>query len=295
MFSLDVLMPYYGNPEYLMRAVASVRRLEATDWRLTIVEDVHPQGRETEQRIADLGDDRIRYLRNDQNLGVARNTFKAMSFGERDFLVLMDYDDMLLPNYGAAVGRLFARHPQAVIVQPGIEVVDENDEPYLPLPDRVKRFVGPVNKDTLLSGQRAAVSILRGNWTYAPAICYRREAAAKLRYRPETATNTHDLARLVDLMMLGGSLAVGGEIAFRYRRHRRSESSTEARTGERFEQERRYYRQIAGELDAIGWTAARRAARTRLFSRLNALTRVPGAALHANGGALAALLRHAVV
>ena len=295
MFSLDVLMPYYGNPEYLMRAVGSVRELKETDWRLTIVEDVHPQGRQTEQRIADLGDERIRYLRNEENLGVARNTFKAMSLGERDFLVLMDYDDMLLPNYGTAVQRLFARHADAVIAQPGVEVVDEDDEPYLPLPDKVKRYAGPVNKDILLSGQKAAVSILRGNWTYAPSICYRRDAAAKLRYRPETATNTHDLARLVDLMVLGGSFAVGSEIAFRYRRHRRSESSTEARSGVRFEQERRYYSQIAGELDEIGWSSARRAARMRLFSRLNALTRVPGAVRHANGEALSALLRHAIV
>ncbi len=94
--------------------------------------------------------------------------------------------------------------------------------------------------------------------------------------------------------MAGGSIAVGSEVAFRYRRHRTSTSSTGARTGVRFAEEREYFLAISKDLRAMGWNSAARAARVRLFSRLNAAAQLPGAVLGRDGAAVKALLGHAV-
>lgn len=286
-------MPYYGDPDLLHRAVASVRALREVDWRLTIVEDCHPSGAETERSIRDLGDERIRYLRNETNLGVAANTFRCLRLAEFDYFVLMDYDDMMLPNYGSEVSALFQRYPKAAVVQPGIEVIDENDTPYLPLPDRIKAYAGPVNREVELSGEAAVASLLRGNWSYGPSICYRRSMAADLRYHPDTDA-MHDLARLVDLVRGGGSFVVGETVAFQYRRHRSSHSSSGARDGERFRQERLYFDRCVDELAQAGWKSARRAAKLRLYSRLNAMAQVPNALRSGNRALVMALLSHAV-
>ena len=284
-------MPYYGHPGLLLRAVRSVQALQETAWRLVIVEDDHPEGLSTERTIRDLGDSRIEYRRNARNLGVSRNTFQCMQWVEADHFVLMDYDDLLLPNYGTAVAELFRRCPDAVIVQPGVTIIDEDDQHFAGLPDRIKKIAGPINRDAELRGEAAVVSLLRGNWTYAPSICYRKSAAKELSVRPETDA-VHDLARLVDLMVSGGSLAVGSQIAFRYRRHRNSHSSVGARHGQRFAQERRFYHQMAQEMGQLGWASAQRAARLRLFSRLNAMAQIPGAVLKRRS-TVAAMLTHA--
>jgi len=40
----EFLIPYYGDPAYLLAAVRSIQALEDTDWTLTIVEDCYPDG-----------------------------------------------------------------------------------------------------------------------------------------------------------------------------------------------------------------------------------------------------------
>jgi hypothetical protein len=98
----------------------------------------------------------------------------------------------------------------------------------------------------------------------------------------------------VDVLMGGGKLVVGREVAFQYRRHHSSHSSSHARTGQRFLQERDYFTTIEAELRELGWLAAARAARTRLTSRFNALTQVPGARRSGEREAAGRLLSHAL-
>jgi hypothetical protein len=293
-FQLDVMVPYYGDPELLLAAVASAQALEDVEWRLTVLEDVHPDGPGTERRVRSLGDPRIRYLRNETNLGVSANMFRGIELAEYEHFVILDFDDILLPNYGSVVRDLFAGHPDAAVVQPGIEIIDERGRPYRPLPDRVKAYSGPVNRDVEIRGEAAAISLLRSNWTYGPSLCYRSSFAKKLHLRPNT-DYISDLGRIVDMIMDGGSFVVGSEIAFQYRRHRTSHSSTGARDGTRFRQERLYYDTIRAELARMGWHRASRAARVRLFSRLNAAAQLVGAARMRDAALARQLMTHIVL
>lgn len=296
MLSLDVFMPFYGNPGYLLRAVRAVCRLRDADWRLTVVEDRYPGGEAAEAAVLALGDERIRYLRNPRNLGVAANTDRCFQLAEREFVLVTDYDDVLLPNYATEVALLFDRYPAAVAAQPAVEVIDEDDRPHRPLPDVVKSWLAP-RGEAALAGQPAVASLLRGNWLYCPALCYRRAAVAGVRVRPD-ADAVHDLARVVDLLRHtrhdGGAVAVGSTTAFRYRRHRTSHSSGGARAGTRFVQERAYFDTIAAELDAARWPLAARAARRRPLSRLHAATQLPAAVATGRTTVARTLLRHAL-
>lgn len=296
MISLDIMLPYYGDQSYLLAAVASIRELRAADWRLTIIEDAYPRGAQAEAAIAELGDDRIRYLRNERNLGVAGNQHRAAEIAERDWLVVTDFDDVLLPNYAEVVTALLDRCQDAAIVQPGVEVIDERDEIYTPLTDRVKTRVGANGRQIELSGEDAVASLLRANWLYGPSLCLRRAAL-----EPVMPTLTggaagdfvYDLARSIAMLRRGGSLVAGADVAYRYRRHRASHSSAGARTGVRFAQERAYFDTVARELGAAGWSRAARAARLRLTSRLNAATQLPAAVRARRGSAVRTLARHA--
>jgi glycosyltransferase involved in cell wall biosynthesis len=290
---IEFLVPYYGRPEYLHQTIASIRALEDTDWRLTIVEDAYPDGPAVERDVLALGDDRIRYLRNEKNLGNNANTYRCIELAEGDWFAMPGADDLVLPNYGRVVADLIRRHPGAVVVEPAVEVIDEDSEPYFPLPDRIKRMTRPGKGEVVLKGDSGAANLLRSNWLYTPASCYKREHLQKVPFR-EGIDAAHDLAFIVDAMMAGGEVVVGTEVAFRYRRHGSSHSSSFARSGQRFEQERKYFHDIQAELAALGWKGAERAARRRLLSRLNALSQVPGAALARDAGAAKAMLRHSM-
>lgn len=290
---LEFLIPFYGEPDYLLQAVDGIRALENTCWQLTIVEDVHPQGHMVEQKVQALGDDRIRYRRNKRNLGVNANIHQCIQLAEWDYFVITGFDDLVLPNYGNAVAALLDRHPDAALVQPHVEVIDEAGRQHFPLPDRIKSLIGPGGRrELVLRGQRGVTSLLHGNWLYTPAACFQRAAFQKAPFRPDIDA-AHDLAFVIDVLLAGESLVVGTEVAFQYRRSRASHSSSSARNGQRFAEERRYFNEIRAEFQRKGWRRAQRAARLRATSRLNALAQLLSAVRVSDRVAMRLLLRHA--
>ncbi len=294
MIDLEFFIPFYGDPAYLWRAINGIRSLVDTHWRLTIVEDSYPDGLVVERDVKALDDERIRYVRNEQNMGVNANIHQCIRLAEWDHFVITDFDDVVMPNYGMAVASLLERHPEASLIQPAVAIIDECDRPTFPLPDRIKSLIRPGgNHEFALRGERAVASLLHGNWLYTPAGVLRRDAFQKTPFRPEIDA-AHDLAFVIDVLLGGGSLVLGTEVAYQYRRFSSSHSSSLARSGMRFHQESRYFAEISEELKEAGWHSAARAARMHLTSRLNAATQLPEALRARETEVARALLRYAV-
>ncbi len=156
-----------------------------------------------------------------------------------------------------------------------MEVIDDNGRTVRPAGDRVKNHYRPAAPRRVeLTGERLAVSLLRGNWTYFPALAWRTESIAEVGFR-EGLEVTQDLALILDTVRAGGSLVLDPTVAFQYRRHSGSDSSVKAVDGRRFDEERRLFRDEAVAFSALGWTSAARAARWHISSRLNALSQTP--------------------
>jgi glycosyltransferase involved in cell wall biosynthesis len=291
--TVQFLLPFYGEPALLRQTVDSVLGLDDADWELTVVDDCYPE-QTVGPYLEALGDPRIRYLRNERNLGVMGNAYRCLELAEHEFFTLLNADDLVHRDYLTVVRRAFKDFPDAALVQPGVRVVDEDGRPVNPIADRVKRLIAPrTDGRRELRGEALVASLLRGNWTYHPSLCWRRDAVAGIAHRPFDAV--HDLALIVDVVRAGGSLVVDPTVCFTYRRHGASQSSVAAARGSRFVQERGYYREIAGELAADGWHKAARSARTHLTSRLHALLVLPTAVrARENRAAVRDLLRHAL-
>ncbi|MEV7176302.1 glycosyltransferase family 2 protein [Kitasatospora sp. NPDC093679] len=293
MSRFEILLPYYGDVALMQDAVRSVLAQDGDDWRLTVVDD----GREPDVPgwFESLGDDRVRYFRNDENLGVTGNFNRCVELAEYEYLTLMGCDDLMHPNYLRVVREAVERFPAATMVQPGVRVIGSDGEPFDTLVDRTKRkLYAPKGAGReLLAGEELAVSLLRGNWLYFPSICWRTESIRKFGFRADLGV-IQDLALVIDLLVDGASLAVASEECFSYRRHAESESSAKAYTGARFGEAKRFFVETADRLGAHGWAQAARVSRLHLSSRLHALTLLPGAAKHAGRPGVNAMLRHAV-
>lgn len=290
---IEILLPFYGDPGLLRQTVASVRAQTSEDWRLIVVDDGYPDPT-ISTWFADLEDPRIEYHRNVTNLGANLNYMRALSLASAEYVVVMGADDLLLPRYLADVEAAIAAFPGVAIIETGVEVIDGENHVIRPLVDRVKSRLTPTTTGpTLLAGENLMVSLLRGNWTYFPSLCWRRDVIEKIGFRPDFHV-VQDLGLLLDVLRGGGELALSPRTAFQYRRHTSSDSAVKTLTGERFAEERQYFRTIAAELGSAGLGRAERAARRHLTSRLHAAALVPAALGARNASAATGLLRHAL-
>jgi GT2 family glycosyltransferase len=294
--TLDIMLPYYGDVAMMQAAVRSVIAQSDPDWRLTVVDDGQEPG--VPEWFASLDDPRVRYLRNETNLGITRNFQKCVDLAEAERLVLFGTDDLMLPNYVQTVRGILAEHPKVAIVQPGVEVIDARGEVTSTLVDQVKRrlYAPPQTGRLVMSGEDLAVSLLRGNWLYFPSLCWRTDAIRRVRFRPELRV-IQDLALIIELVQLGEQMVVDPALCFRYRRHSESVSSSDAVAGRRFIEARSYFLETAEQMRAHGWPRAARAAHLYLSSRLHAVTMLPGAVKTAirtrRAGTVRTLVRHA--
>jgi len=291
--TIQFLLPFYGEPALLRQTVASVLGLADPDWVLTVVDDCYPD-ETVGPYLESLGDPRLRYLRNSQNLGAMRNAYRCIELAEHEFFTLLNADDLVHPNYLTVVRQAFKDFPDAALVHPGVQIIDQAGRPARPLADVIKRLIAPNPRKRRVHGGEALVaSLLLGNWTYHPSLCWRRSTVEGIPHRQFAAV--HDLALIVDVVRAGGSLVVDPTVCFTYRRHMASHSSVGAAQGRRFVEEREYFREITSELAAQGWSRAARSGRVHLTSRLHALKMVPAAVrTPQRGSATLELLRHAL-
>lgn len=97
-----VVVPTYGRPRFLARAVRSVQRQTFEQWELIVVDDNDPgspERRETESTMGSFGsDERVRYVRHDRNRGgsQARNTGIEAARGA--IVAFLDDDDEWRPE-----------------------------------------------------------------------------------------------------------------------------------------------------------------------------------------------------
>ncbi|GAA1881064.1 glycosyltransferase family 2 protein [Lapillicoccus jejuensis] len=292
--ALDILVPYWGDPALLRATVESVLAQRNPDWLLTVVDDAYPD--DTASRwLATLDDPRVRYVRQEHNVGITQNYRTCRELATQDVMVFLGYDDLLLPGYVDVVLSAHRRFPDAVVIQPGVEVVDEDGHRVRTLADEVKqRLVRPrADRARVLGGEELVTSLLHGDWMYWPSLAFRTTPLREVDFRDGFPV-TQDLALVVDLLVRGGTMVLEPTVCFRYRRHRESASSTALLDGSRFAAERAYFALAAEQARTQGWPRAERAARWRLTSRAHAATLLPAALRSGRQDAVRALVRHAL-
>jgi hypothetical protein len=295
--TLDILMPYYGDVALMREAVESVLAQDDKRWQLTVVDDrpvddgpdAGPD--EVPGWFDSIGDGRVRYRRNPENLGLTGNFNRCIELVEQDLAVLLGCDDRMLPNYVGTVLDVHAAHPDAGIIQPGVRVIGSDGLPVRTLVDEAKRrvYAPKVTGRLTMAGEELAVSLLRGDWLYFPALTWRAEALTSVRF-PADLRVIQDLALLMELVGRGEKLVVDDTLCFEYRRHAASESSATAFDGSRFTEAGEFFADTADRMAALGWPKAARVARRHLSSRIFAMTMLPQALKQRAG--VGALTRH---
>ena len=170
---ISVLLPARNAANTIELAVRSVLAQTSDDWILTVVDDAYPDESVAEY-FAAIDDPRITYLRNDENVGITQNYRRCVELATQDLVVLLGCDDLLLPRYVEVVLEAHRQFPEVAVIQPGVQVVDENGTVVRTLVDVVKqRVTMPRGRGRrVVRGERLAASLLEacddGNTIHAP-------------------------------------------------------------------------------------------------------------------------------
>lgn len=103
MMIVSVIIPSFGVPDYLEKAIQSVQNQTFSDWELIVVDDNDPNTearQKTEVLMTSVieSDNRIKYIKHEHNKNgaVARNTGFAVAKGK--YISLLDSDDEYMPD-----------------------------------------------------------------------------------------------------------------------------------------------------------------------------------------------------
>jgi glycosyltransferase involved in cell wall biosynthesis len=276
-------VPFYRGTAYLARAVASVVNQTRDDWRLVVVDDGGPDGADAAEVVEALRDPRARYVRAAENAGLAGNWNRCLDLVDTELVTLLHADDELLPGYSSAVLAGHLRHPSAAAVFCSVDVIDAGGRPTFSAPDAFKRMLSPRRSgDSVLVGDRGLARLMVGNTIFCPTLCLRASAVGARRFDPQWRF-VLDLAFVTDLLFDGAELVGVPEVAYRYRRHRESETALLTATSERFVEETAFHRSVARRAEVAGWTRSARAARLMPSVRLHAGLRAVESVLRRRG------------
>lgn len=89
---ISVVIPTYNRAELLLRSIKSIQDQTYMNWELIVVDDGSTDG--TEQIISNLDDSRIRYMRNEENIGAAASRNRGVSLAKNDYIAFQDSDDV---------------------------------------------------------------------------------------------------------------------------------------------------------------------------------------------------------
>lgn len=88
-------MPIYNTDErYLREAVKSILDQTYEDFELLILND-SPDNTYLDKIVESFADKRIRYFKNEFNLGITPSRNKLISLAQGEYLAVMDHDDIL--------------------------------------------------------------------------------------------------------------------------------------------------------------------------------------------------------
>lgn len=141
-------LPVFNGERYLAAAIESILAQDFTDFDLVICDNASTDAtREIAERFV-RQDPRVRYQRNAENLGAARNYNLAVQACGGDYFKWAAHDDLLDPSFLRRCVAVLDADPRAVIAYPKTRIIDSTGaaiETYalkLPSddPDPVVRF-----------------------------------------------------------------------------------------------------------------------------------------------------------
>ena len=230
--SVGIGLPVYNNGRHLSKTLDSIVNQSYTNLIIYISDDCsHDDTQAICERYAGK-DDRIRYSRNERNMGTNRNHAKILSLASTEYFMFARGHEVLSLNLVEDCLRTLQENGESVLSFATTQWIDEQDNP---MPDKPIAHFDTRGLDVVT---RSAL-VFWGNWECFYGLA-RTELLKRIRGHEEIIGN--DTVSLLEKALLGSFAHVGS--ATRYRRYHYTGESYAKRM-------RRYQTQNYRQLNAI--------------------------------------------
>jgi len=122
---VSVCIPTYNRSRLLSYAIASVLEQTFEDFELIVCDDGSHDS--TPEMMAKLKDERIHYLRHDQNIGKSNNMISGYQAATGDYFIKFDDDDRLTSEFLSKTVAVLDRQPEIDFVGTDHWVIDTDN------------------------------------------------------------------------------------------------------------------------------------------------------------------------
>ncbi len=212
---VTVLILVYNTEQYLKECIDSVLAQTFTDFECLLVDDCS-----TDNGVAVIQsyqDPRIRLVRNEQNLGLARNSNKGFELARGEYIVFADSDDINVPTRLEKLVAFMDANPEIGFCGSWIQEIDSEGRV---LPGRLLKY--PTDPDDIKE------RLFRECALWNPSLIHRRSVIQEHHlYRDEDFVVGDDFELFVRASAVT-KLANIPEVLYLYRRHEKQISTLRA-------------------------------------------------------------------
>lgn len=113
---VSVLMPIWNTREdHLREAMESILNQSFKDFEFLILND-SPDNTKLDEIVASYNDPRIRYARNEQNMGITPSRNKLLKMAEGEYIAIFDHDDISEPTRLEKQVAYLDTHPEVGVL-----------------------------------------------------------------------------------------------------------------------------------------------------------------------------------
>lgn len=159
-------LPVYNGQKYLEETLVSILNQTYSDFELIISDNASTDQTQTICRSYMAQDRRLRYYRNERNLGVAPNYNRVFALSSGEYFKWADYDDLLAPEFLSRCVDVLDQEPTVAVCFHSVQLIDEHGaflEDYATTPDTTSHRAHIRFRNLILYPRRAiqAMGLMR--------------------------------------------------------------------------------------------------------------------------------------
>ena len=125
---VSVLTPIYKTkPGHLRECIESILNQTFTDFEFLILND-SPENTELDKIVESYKDDRIKYYKNEKNMGISASRNKLLDMSRGEYIAIFDHDDISMPDRLEREVDFLDKNPGVGVVSGVIQLFGEKDE-----------------------------------------------------------------------------------------------------------------------------------------------------------------------
>lgn len=203
---VSIGMAVYNGEQFVGFTIELLLQQTFGDHELIICDNCSTDRTEEICRGYAAKDARVRYFRNDTNIGVARNFNRAFSLARGEYFKYASADDYYAPTLLAKCVDVLDRRPEVVLCYPKTQLVDDKNAPVGVYEDKL---------DLQFPAPHKRLSWLLWNMVLCNAVFGLQRTTVRRQVRPYGAYPSSDTVFLAELSLFGYFVELPERLFFR--------------------------------------------------------------------------------